>query len=784
MNLKALSLPYLSAVLLILLSLSAAAQQQAHQPIDSLLKKLAVTRTDTNKTKLLIQLGTAYLSLTRSDSSVFYAQEALHLSQKQRWQAGIVNSFKNLGDYYYRKGMFAQAHEYLDKGFHASLSVNNNEATTRLLSSAAAAIYYQGKNTDPAISYLLNGAEQYQKTGKAWLIPSVYMEIGAYNELRYHYSAALDNFNKGFQLAETTPHAYLPGSYIVQAAALYKNLHDYKKARAILLKAIAIYKKAGKKTDLSYIYFEMAQSYTAENDPMNAIMYYNKASQTASEINNYAILIESEDALGWNYLVLKKYDSAYLHTIKSLAVAKTKDTSELAYPLSNLGSIYRDAPLSVLKMSGIKPADRYEKSASLLILANSKAKNYNDVGFINDNLEELSKTYEKMHRYAVAFSTYKSYIKSKDHVDSLKNEKEVLLKEAQLAYTHKEDSLKYRQNITNVQLKQRKQQGYFFIAGMIALLLLSAFIGLNYCNQRKSNRLLANANDQVTHANHELNEQREEITAQRDQLAHTITELKAAQQQLIQSEKMASLGELTAGIAHEIQNPLNFVNNFSDVNREMLDELHAALQNDDKEEALAIANDLRQNEEKINHHGKRADSIVKAMLEHSRTSAGVKEPADLNKLADEYLRLAYHGLRAKDASFYAAAVIHFDENLPLVTLVPQDMGRALLNLFNNAFYAVQQKAKTAGADYMPTITVTTRIAENRLLLTVHDNGNGISSDILDKVMQPFFTTKPTGEGTGLGLSLSYDIVTKAHGGQLTVTSAEGQYTEFEVILPL
>ncbi len=276
----------------------------------------------------------------------------------------------------------------------------------------------------------------------------------------------------------------------------------------------------------------------------------------------------------------------------------------------------------------------------------------------------------------------------------------------------------------------------------------------------------------------------QQVTERTAELHQSINDLKQTQNQLIQSEKMASLGELTAGIAHEIQNPLNFVNNFSEVSVELLDELEIELSNGDKKEAIAIANDVKQNLEKILHHGKRADGIVKGMLQHSRASSSAKEPTDINKLADEYLRLAYHGLRARDKTFNAELVTDFDENLPTVNVVPQDIGRVLLNLFTNAFYAVQQKQKTAGIIYKPTVQIKTFApSSGGWGAIVRDNGTGIPEGIRDKILQPFFTTKPTGEGTGLGLSLSYDIIVKAHGGKIEIDSKEGEYTEFTISIP-
>jgi signal transduction histidine kinase len=283
-----------------------------------------------------------------------------------------------------------------------------------------------------------------------------------------------------------------------------------------------------------------------------------------------------------------------------------------------------------------------------------------------------------------------------------------------------------------------------------------------------------------------------ELMRQKEELVQTLEELKSTQSQLIQSEKMASLGELTAGIAHEIQNPLNFVNNFSEVNAELIAELKEEIDKGNFEEVRSIANDINQNEQKINYHGKRADAIVKGMLQHSRKSSGQKEPTDINVLADEYLRLSYHGLRAKDKTFNATMKTDFDESIGKINIIPQDIGRVLLNLFNNAFYAVTDKKKQHVEHYEPTVSVSTKKLDGNVEICVKDNGNGISQSIIDKIFQPFFTTKPTGEGTGLGLSLSYDII-KAHGGTLKVETfsaeagqneKETEGTEFIITLPV
>lgn len=286
-----------------------------------------------------------------------------------------------------------------------------------------------------------------------------------------------------------------------------------------------------------------------------------------------------------------------------------------------------------------------------------------------------------------------------------------------------------------------------------------------------------------------VEERTAELRGQKEQVENALAELKSTQALLIQSEKMASLGELTAGIAHEIQNPLNFVNNFSEVNVELIQEMKEALEKGDGEEALALSKDIEDNSQKIILHGKRADSIVKGMLQHSRSSSGTKEPTDINALTDEYLRLAYHGLRAKDKTFNAEIRTDFDTRIGTINVCPQDVGRVILNLITNAFYAVTEKsvklhAGDSTTSYQPTVSVSTHKLVGKVEIRVTDNGNGITEELLGKIFQPFFTTKPTGKGTGLGLSMSYDIITKGHQGELKVETKAGEGSTFIIILPV
>jgi two-component system NtrC family sensor kinase len=321
----------------------------------------------------------------------------------------------------------------------------------------------------------------------------------------------------------------------------------------------------------------------------------------------------------------------------------------------------------------------------------------------------------------------------------------------------------------------------FFVCAQLAAF---SWIFLRLSTSKKQQQELRRINERKDELEAMVAARTAEITQQKNELQETVKELQATQAQLIQQEKLASLGELTAGIAHEIQNPLNFVNNFSEVSMELIEEMEEEMAKGDMEEANAIAADIKQNLEKIRHHGKRADGIVKGMLQHSRASSNIKEPTNLNTIADEYFRLAYHGLRAKDKSFNAELVANLDPNLPLINIVPQDVGRVLLNMFTNAFYAVHQKQKTVGGDFKPRVEVSTKVIGKEVEVIVRDNGSGIPDAIKDKIMQPFFTTKPAGEGTGLGLSLSYDIIVKAHKGHINIESKEGEGTAFIITLPL
>jgi signal transduction histidine kinase len=392
------------------------------------------------------------------------------------------------------------------------------------------------------------------------------------------------------------------------------------------------------------------------------------------------------------------------------------------------------------------------------------------------DIEKVSKGYGKLSsldsirgNYRGAYENYKLFAAYRDSLQKKEFEK----KELQARMQREFDRKQAQQQIEKEKEHRRNSiRQILLFAVILAFVTISATFFVAYKRERKGKNL---------------------IHVQKKEIENTLSELKSTQAQLIQSEKMASLGVLTAGIAHEIQNPLNFVNNFSEVSHELIGEMKQELATGNMQQANEIADDLEENLEKINHHGKRADAIVKGMLQHSRASSGQKEITDINALADEYLRLAYHGLRAKDKSFNTGLKTDFDPSIGKINIVPEDIGRVLLNLINNAFYAVNEKSKQAIPGYEPAVVVSTKKSNNKVEIRVKDNGNGIPGNIIDKIFNPFFTTKPTGQGTGLGLSLAYDIV-KAHGGEIKVETNVGEGlsaeamakagSQFVILLPL
>ena len=511
--------------------------------------------------------------------------------------------------------------------------------------------------------------------------------------------------------------------------------------------------------DAPYLFLQMAKVKTLMKSDSSKY-YYDKAFELLSIYKTgpleYAwYYIEK----GKDFLSKDKKDSAAYYISKA-KMLKDEQRLGLTSPWGELTPDYYAADLALRQNNPQLAIQLLQPEIQELRAITAK------VAIINE-LELLAKAYAAAGMYKEGFNTQQELF-------GIKNR---LAQEAENARSLSFDiEKKMQDNENNIALLKAQDEGNkkirYYLFGITALLALFAItLGIAIRSKQRSNTRLTTKNTEVI---------------------NTLEQLKQTQSQLIQSEKMASLGELTAGIAHEIQNPLNFVNNFSEVNKELLLEMKDEMDKGNIADAKEIANDVISNEEKINHHGKRADAIVKGMLQHSRSSSATKEPTDINKLADEYLRLAYHGLRAKDKSFNATMKTDFDESIGNINIIPQDIGRVILNLITNAFYVVDEKKKasalrqaqdSAGQLYEPTVSISTKKSGDKVLIFVKDNGNGIPQKVLDKIFQPFFTTKPTGQGTGLGLSLSYDIV-KAHGGELKVETKEGEGSEFIIQLPI
>ncbi len=578
------------------------------------------------------------------------------------------------------------------------------------------------------------------------------------------FGTALELFFKAMELSEQTAFKENVGNDYYQVGVTYKYLGNFEKALDWLYKSLSLFREMNNRLFQSYPINIIGSIYFENEDYTQALEYYHEGLMLRQESQDKLGEAGSLDYIGFTYFKLNDYPLAIDYCTQSLVISEiTGDKRSQANAMQHLAEIYKQAgdvvqatefsneSLQIRKQIG----DKRGETEILLFLASLHKEQpghgdkifnwYSNAINISEEIKGidlLSKTRFALYEY------YRQEGKFKEAIEQLElhNELEKAL--------HKNS---VNQKIQNLEISHRAEEA-------------------------------KKETDNIRLRNKELNDLNAEIREQKEKLETTLTNLKSTQAQLIQSEKMASLGELTAGIAHEIQNPLNFVNNFSEVNREMIDEATEEIAKGNIDGVKNILNDIKANEEKINHHGKRADAIVKGMLQHSRTSTGQKELTDINPLADEYLRLSYHGMRAKDKSFNAEFKTDFDNSLSKINIVPQDIGRVLLNLYNNAFYAVSEKSKMLPENYQPTVTVSTKAAKLPsgslgVLLTVTDNGNGIPQKVIDKIFQPFFTTKPTGEGTGLGLSLSYDII-KAHGGEIKVETKEGEGSEFIIQLPV
>lgn len=646
-----------------------------------------------------------------------------------------------------------------------ALNENIND-TLRMAANRELALFYFDINLDSAIVYIerdLPLARKLQLT--LWEADALDL-MGIISGNQGNYVKAIKSINEALQIVENKEcekniwniskftnsnlpeYARLSMLATIQsdAAGVYGNTGNYDKQFSAIQDCIKIATRINDNTLLSQAFRNLGANFLRKNRLDSALVFFRK-SLHYSDLSGYKKYRSNNyNLIGSIYLRQNLYDLALENLLNALRSGKEQNNN------SSIGESY------VLISNYYNKIGKNDSALYYAKLGLATSQNSGQVSDIIDAYNSLVDIYKDQKRPDSALIYLQLSNAAKDSLLSMEKIK-------QLQNIGFDEQLRLQELEKESLQTKSKIRIYSLLGGLGLVLIAAVLLYRNNRQKQKANKVLE----------------------------ATLTNLRSTQSQLIQSEKMASLGELTAGIAHEIQNPLNFVNNFSDVNGELLAEMKDELSKGKIEDAITLANNVIENQKKINHHGKRADTIVKGMLQHSRSSSGIKEPTDINALCDEYLRLAYHGLRAKDNFFNAALKTDYDESIGNISIIPQDIGRVILNLINNAFYAVDEKKKSGpdsyrDENYEPIVTVSTKSVKTPsgglgVEIKIKDNGNGIPQKVLDKIFQPFFTTKPTGQGTGLGLSLAYDIV-KANGGQIKVETKEDEGTEFIIQLPI
>jgi two-component system, NtrC family, sensor kinase len=727
-------------LLLVVLILSSFIAYNQNNTIDSLNKVLQIQKEDTNKVNTLNELASIMIQRSDYSKSLEFANKALTLSETLNYKKGKGLAYKNIG------------------GSH--------------------------QNFEEALKYLNNALIIFEETKEKQDIADCYLKIGStYFYLQQNYPEALKNILIALKLFEQTGQKKGTANCFKLLGILYSNQGEKAEALTQSLNALKVYKEIKDSIGTAYVYNVIGNTYSVDGKLSEALKNFFDALKTYQQLGERG----PDFGISWTQrnigsIYLKQAAIADAAGNKAEADNKFKEVletfntiykSEEERKISHvdtylmLGQCYMDLGRRTTGLQGnkyiLKSKMFYEKLLGI-------AKDSGNKILLLNCYHSLTSINVILGNYSEAYRNQSMTILYKDSLNNEQNTRKTVQLKMQYEFDKKEAISKAEQEKKDAEAKRVKNFQYFAIAGLGIVVLAIVAIALiqfrNNKQKQKVNLLLE---------------------SQKQKVENTLVELKSTQAQLIQSEKMASLGELTAGIAHEIQNPLNFVNNFSEVNTELVDEMQQEMDKGNYEDAKAISNDIKENEQKINLHGKRADAIVKGMLQHSQTSTGQKEPTDINKLADEYLRLSYQGLRAKNKTFNATLKTDFDETIGKINIIPQDIGRVILNLINNAFYAASLSAVGGFSDpdksYNPTVWVSTKKVADKVLISVRDNGPGIPQKIVDKIFQPFFTTKPTGQGTGLGLSLSYDII-KAHGGEIKVETKEGEGAEFIIQLPV
>lgn len=656
-----------------------------------------------------------------ADQSAVVLEQALALSRQLRDSVGLGQELLGLGTRYRRRADYGRARHYTQE---------------------AQALF----------------ASRHDMVGLA----NAFLQWSLIENEQANPAAALRAALQGVAYAEKSHNNKIINRMRVAIGGVYLQLGNYQDALSVLLPVFRNPAALGDEHMIASALNLVGNCYRKLNNQPQALRYLRRSVKLNRKTGDVLNALSDEINLSELYAGQGKLPQALYHATLARAEAKaTKDVYNLPPAALAVARVY----LLQGRTDSAVALAKHAFTLSQQSRSNESLRNASDI---------LAQAYARQGDFALAYRYQQLWVAYKDSVAGL----EIQRKTSALRYGYeldrKQDQITLLTQSRELQAQKvfrQRREMHALLAGLVGLLLLAGLLARNIFLKQRANRV--------------LNEKTEQIAHQRDRLDQALTKLKVAQSQLVQSEKMVALAALTAGVAHEIQNPLNFVNNFSEVGLEMLAELQDERQEPTRDPALeaSLLDDLKQNLLKINQHGERAAGIVRGMLEHAPADPGQRQAVDLNALAQDYLRLAYHSLQSTHRDFTVATTLDLDPALGSLHVVPQELGRVLLNLFTNAFYAVHQKAMVLGPAYTPSVRVRTRRVSGGVELHVRDNGTGIALVVLDKVFDPFFTTKPPGEGTGLGLWLSYDIITNGYNGTLTARSEEGAFTEFVVTLP-
>jgi len=733
-------------VLLLILLLPPASAQ--HSRIDSLDRLIRQTTSDTAIISLNAQKILSFLEINL-DSAILLGQRNLVAAQKVGYRMGEARTRIQLANAYCYKGDYEAAKENIQLSQEIFKQSDDFSGLSEAYSGFGMMYGMQSKH-DSSILYYNKAIHLAQQIQNEKLLNLAYQNIGISYMMRSQHAQALDYFQKALRYYEKKNRVSSRAYITMNMSLVYTNMTDTARAEQWLLKSVELAKQAKLTNVLLYAYSNLANLYKGEKSYEFAMEAARLGEQMGDQGIQSASLAKAASALADQ----KKFAPAEKLARQAIQIA---DVSRQPLNISQANGILGNV---LMKQKRYREAIPYLEKVFLSL----KDGDIYD-GFVSEHYADLSECYQHTGEMDKALSAFKQATVIADSIRNKENVRKATELTMNYEFEKKQQIQQAEQNRKNAENEARQTA---LLIGLGLTLVLAAVTFYAYRSKQKANRLLKR---------------------QKEQIEQTLSALQTAQTQLIHKEKMASLGELTAGIAHEIQNPLNFINNFAEVSVELVEELQEeiagfAIDPEEKSTAMEILGDLSLNQAKIHHHGQRAEGIVRSMLQHSRASGGDKQPTNLNALAGEYLRLSYHGLRAKDKEFNARLVTHFDEQLEPTNVVPQDLGRVLLNLFNNAFYSVRQKQSQLQNGYQPTVEVSTHHQAGKVTIVVRDNGLGVPKQVQDKIFQPFFTTKPTGQGTGLGLSLCYDIIVKGHGGALRLDTQEGEYAEFVIDLPI